>query len=121
VQNGFVSEINNSVGVGFGLDVVFYDACYYSGSCSATYFDFPVVMQWNFFVAKRFSVFGEPGLVFYHGDFGSCPLASCPAAPSVNGFEPAFYLGGRYHLSEHTSLTMRLGFPSLTFGLSFFL
>ena len=44
-----------------------YDGCWYHGNCSAEYFDFPVVMQWNFFVAKRWSVFGEPGLYIYHG------------------------------------------------------
>jgi len=122
VQNGFVSEINNSVGIGFGLDAVFYSGCYYNGSCSATYFDFPVVMQWNFFVAKRWSVFGEPGIFFYHDTYSACPLANgCPAEPAVNGFGPALYLGGRYHLSEGTALTLRIGFPSLTFGFSFFL
>jgi hypothetical protein len=122
MRNGFVSEINDSVAIGFGLDVLFYNSCYYSGSCSATYFDFPVVMQWNFFVAKRFSVFGEPGLVFYHDTYGACPLGNaCPGGPSLNGVVPAIYLGGRYHLSESTALTLRLGFPSLSFGVSFFL
>src|SRR5262245_1455677 len=29
VRNGFVSTINNSVGVGFGLDWLHYNGCYY--------------------------------------------------------------------------------------------
>jgi hypothetical protein len=119
VQNGFVPTINNSVGIGFGLDVMFYENCYYRGPCSATYLDFPVVMQWNFFVAKRWSVFGEPGLFIYHGFLPDCPNGV--ACPQVTGIEPALFLGGRYHLSDSTSLTMRIGFPSFSFGFSFFL
>jgi hypothetical protein len=120
VQNGFVQEINNSVGITFGLDFMFYDNCYYNGACSATYMQFPVALQWNFYVAKRWSVFGEPGLFIYHGFLANCPngFNGCPQA---TGVEPAIFLGGRYHLSDTMALTMRLGFPSFSFGLSFFL
>src|SRR4051794_36738053 len=61
VENGFVPSINNSVAIGFGADLMHYDACYFSFvSCSANYLLFPVVMQWNFYVASKWSVFGEP-------------------------------------------------------------
>ena len=42
VQNGFVKTINNSVGIGFGLDWVHYNGCYYwngrgyAGGCATT-------------------------------------------------------------------------------------
>ena len=123
VDNGFVSSINNSVAITFGLDVLFYNYCYNGwggGGCSATFFEFPVAMQWNFFVAQRWSVFGEPGLAIYHGDWG-CGNANCPWSTSVTSVEPALYLGGRYHFSDSVSLTMRLGWPALSFGVSFFL
>ncbi|HXN30411.1 MAG TPA: hypothetical protein VN894_01060 [Polyangiaceae bacterium] len=122
VHNGFVPTINNSVAISFGVDWMHYDWCWYNGSCAANYFDFPVVMQWNFFVARRWSVFGEPGLVLYFGSYGDCGLAAnlCPGHPSGTGLEPALFIGGRYHLSDKTSLTMRLGFPSFSFGFSFF-
>jgi hypothetical protein len=121
VQNGFVPTINNSVAISFGLDWLHFNGCWYNGNCEANYFDFPVVMQWNFFVAQRWSVFGEPGLLVYAGSYTSCTLqANCPHAPGGSGLEPAFFIGGRYHLSDKMSLTLRIGFPSFSFGVSFF-
>jgi hypothetical protein len=122
VDNGFISSINNSVAIGFGADLVHYDWCWYGNNgCSANYLDFPVVMQWNFFVAQRWSVFGEPGLFIFDGFFNDCPNGnSCPGRPWGFGVEPALFLGGRYHLSSSTALTMRIGFPSFSFGFSFF-
>lgn len=121
VDNGFVTTINNSVAISFGLDAMFFDACWYHQACSATYMEFPVVMQWNFFVAQRWSVFGEPGILIYHGFFNDCPAGSaCPGAPIDTGVYPVLYLGGRYHLTPGTALTLRIGFPSFSFGFSFF-
>jgi hypothetical protein len=121
VDNGFVSTINNSVAISFGLDLVHYDGCWYRGDCQANYIHLPVAMQWNFYVASRWSVFGEPGLVIYHGFFNDCPPdVGCPGRPRVTSIEPALYLGGRYHFNDKMSLTMRLGFPSISVGISFF-
>jgi hypothetical protein len=121
VDNGFVPSINNSVAIGFGLDLLHYDSCWYNAACSANYIHIPVVMQWNFFVAQRWSVFGEPGLVIFHGFFEDCPpQVNCPGRPRVTSLEPALYLGGRYHFNDKMSLTMRVGFPSISVGLSFF-
>src|SRR5579859_4018996 len=69
VKNGFVSTINNNVGVGFGLDWLHYNGCYryyfvgpnYPYCTNLDSFWIPVVMQWNFFLATHWSVFGEPG------------------------------------------------------------
>jgi len=134
VKNGFIPSINNSVAIGFGVDWLHYsgDNCYdyggphYHGPCydvgDANYVFFPVVMQWNFFVAKQWSVFGEPGLVIYHGFFDYC--AGAPAGfncgnPTSTGVDFAFYLGGRYHVSEHVALVLRIGYPTFSFGVSF--
>src|SRR5437763_7720864 len=58
VKNGFVSTINNNVGVGFGIDWLHYNGCYrYYFAAGNPYcsnldsFWVPVVMQWNFFLA----------------------------------------------------------------------
>ena len=122
VRNGFIPSINNSVAIGFGLDVLWLQSCYrgYPGGCSATSLELPVVLQWNFFVAERWSVFGEPGLFLYHDFLPNCP-AGVPACPNATGVYPAIYAGGRYHLSDSVSLTMRLGWPAFSFGVSFFL
>jgi hypothetical protein len=133
VENGFVPSINNSVAIGFGLDWLHYAGagCYYGGphdqgACydvgDANYLFFPVVMQWNFFVARQWSVFGEPGFVIYHGFFDYCagapPGFNC-GSPSSTGIDFAFYAGARYHFNEHVALVMRIGYPTFSFGVSF--
>jgi len=124
VDNGFVSTINNSVGIGFGADWVHYGggrevcvtdsgpsrvtACNRTDSVSALWF--PVVMQWNFFLSRQWSVFGEPGLALRY-----------QSVPGVNhlGVDPQFYAGGRWHFSDQMTLTMRLGYPTFSVGVSF--
>jgi hypothetical protein len=134
-HDGFVGTINNSVAIGLGLDWVHYDApqCFYyynrGANCyagvSADFLQLPVVMQWNFYVAKKWSVFAEPGLYIWHGMYGNggCydaagVLVSC--SYSETGIGPALWIGGRYHFNDTVALTMRLGYPDiLTLGVSF--
>lgn len=111
VKNGFVPSINNTVGIGFGVDFTYYDSCG-DLACNGHVADlvsFPVVMQWNFYVAQRWSVFGEPGISLNY------------ASEERNYFFPApiFEVGGRYHFSEHVALTARIGFPYFSIGVSF--
>ena len=121
VDNGFIGTINNTVGIGVGLDVVDYA---HSESCSwrnnhkdyvcdndkSTYVWVPVVMQWNFFLSENWSVFGEPG------------LALRMSGPGDDRLDPLIlYLGGRWHFSEAVTLTMRVGYPSFSVGASFLL
>ena len=64
----------------------------------------PVVMQWNFWLHRQWSVFGEPGLALSHrsgGDFGVSPV---------------FGAGGRFHFNDNLALTLRLGYPSFSVG-----
>ena len=134
VENGFVPSINNSVAIGFGVDWLHYSGgCYdyygphgYFGPCynggDANFLFFPVVMQWNFYVARHWSVFAEPGLGIYHGFFDYC--AGAPAGyvcgnPNSTGVDFAFYVGGRYHVSDHVALVLRIGYPTFSFGVSF--
>jgi len=117
VSNGFVSTINNSVAISFGVDWAHSD--WWCGNnqfnCASDSFVIPVTLQWNFYVAQRWSVFGEPGLAFYHA-FCDGPGGAC------GGFlSPALYIGARYYFTDAVALNMRLGFPSgLSIGLSFF-
>jgi len=134
VKNGFVPSINNSVGVGFGLDWLHYNACYYYSTflynaCdNLNSFWFPVVMQWNFFLATHWSVFGEPGLSIVYQNFGNyyCQASNgvgvvCPAGPNRVVVEPVIFFGGRYHFSESAALVLRIGWPYASFGVSFML
>jgi hypothetical protein len=100
ITDGFVKTINDSVGIGFGIDVTT------SGNVVV-----PVVMQWNFWLSTHWSVFGEPGLVI-----GGGPRVNPPVP-----IWPAIFFGGRYHFNERIALTMRVGFPTFSVGVSFFL
>lgn len=100
VDNGFVKSINNSVGVGFGGDVFFGRGTVYV----------PVVMQWTFWLSTHWSVFGEPGAGF-----------SFNQAKGRDLVHPNVSVGGRYHFNDKVSLTIRIGYPSVSVGASFFL
>lgn len=99
VDNGFVKTINNSVGIGFGGDIFFRRGTFYV----------PVVMQWNFWLSPHWSVFGEPGFGIAANGFRD------------RFFHPTIYAGGRYHFNDRIALTMRIGYPSVSVGVSFFL
>lgn len=133
VDNGFVKTINNSVAISFGMDWLRYSGCYYSVArnrvtydygCGASYFLFPVTMQWNFWLTTHWSVFGEPGFYIYHGVYDNyCDPALGPACsyPTATGIDFAFFAGARYHFTEKVALTMRIGWPYLSVGVSFLL
>jgi hypothetical protein len=123
VDNGFISSINNSVGIGFGVDWLHYeeDGCYTVRGdryCPDDDWEFdviwfPVVMQWNFWLSQNWSVFGEPGLVLQlHDDdyFGD-----------DMDIDPALFIGGRFLMTRDIALTMRLGSPTFSIGVSFLL
>jgi hypothetical protein len=134
VENGFVPSINNSVAISLGLDWIRYSDCYYyhrvanartAYGCGASYFVFPVAMQWNFWLTPRWSVFGEPGLYIYHGvwddyclDRAGNVIPGC-GYPTRTGVDIAFYAGGRFHFNDKVALTMRLGYPTASIGVSF--
>jgi hypothetical protein len=124
VRNGFVPQINNSVAINFGLDLVHYDACYFDNvGCGANYLLFPVALQWNFFFTHKWSAFGEGGLFLYKGwvsdDLCHGLGAVGCSEPSDFGALPMFAVGGRYHLTDDVSLVLRVGYPTITFGVSF--
>ncbi|HEY5955985.1 MAG TPA: hypothetical protein VIV60_05505 [Polyangiaceae bacterium] len=134
LHNGFVSTINNSVGISFGVDWIHYEDSEFvahwacgrwvtapggTRTCvdvagerggSSNYLYFPVAMQWNFWLHERFSVFGEPGLALYYEkqryDDGHVGIA------------PVFQIGGRWHFTRLATLTLRLGYPSMSLGVS---
>jgi hypothetical protein len=130
LDQGFIPKLNDSVGIGFGLDYLRYDGWQGPrGVCAqfapgpggvpicvrttaldhVNYFYVPVVMQWSFWLHRQWSVFGEPGAGLHFED-------------GQLEFDPfIFYAGGRFHLSERITLTLRIGYPTLTFGASFLL
>lgn len=134
VDNGFVSSINNSVGIGVGFDWMRYggycgygyygtDArgrpVYYGDCGKLNRFSIPVVMQWNFYLTKSWSVFGEPGLEYsFYSNLcpDNYPGSLCR---SPNNLDPVLHAGGRWHFSQYATLTMRVGWPYISVGISF--
>ncbi len=102
LQNGFVSSINNSIGLGFGGDLLFYGSHCHDGCGTHTDLMLPLVMQWNFWLHPDWSVFGEPGVAFHlrggHSDHFEFD-------------EVTLFVGGRYHFNDSLALTLRLGAP----------
>lgn len=136
MENGFVPKINNVPAITFGVDWMRYDSgCYYvdRGFCTGIVtntFYFPVGLQWNFFVAQRWSVFGEIGVAPYFRGYGDyCAVQFPPNSPEYGrchdgnpvrfSATPWGSIGGRFHFNEHVALTMRIGIPGFTLGVSF--
>ena len=126
---GLISRVNDSVAVGLGADFLRYTGGPYGGACeryvpapagtsvcvettagSSDALIFPVVFQWNFWFTRELSVFGEPGLAFVVD--GAQDLDFAPLV---------MWAGGRYQFSDKVALTGRIGFPSVSLGVSFLL
>jgi hypothetical protein len=132
---GFIPTVNDSVSLGLGLDwVSYFGSQAQTGDCTEwrgsgqdaicvrtssgggtgnTYFYSPVVMQWNFYLTDQWSVFGEPGLALYLNTGGIDGGARF-------GLTPVFNAGGKWHFSKAAALTMRLGYPYTTVGVSLY-
>jgi hypothetical protein len=107
----FIPKLNNSVGIGVGADFFFgrNDCHTVNGNrrCYGTAIAVPVAMQWNFWFTKQWSAFGEPGILL-----GIRPF---------NNIDPHIAVGGRFQLNDGITLTLRLGVPYASFGVSFLL
>jgi hypothetical protein len=103
VDNGFIPSINNTVAISFGADWA--DKGVW----------LPVAMQWNFWLSRNWSVFGEPGLAFRVGE------GFDGKGPNHRFGWLAFWAGGRFHFTDTITLTIRLGRPTASVGVSFLL
>ena len=102
LDNGLVSSINDSVGLGFGFDWIAFPQ-----SKKKTSIWVPIVMQWNFWLSDHWSVFAEPGFGFYLGN--------------ATGIRADGAGGVRLNFNQTIALTLRAGYPVSSIGLSFLL
>lgn len=121
VENGFVKSINNSVGIGFGVDWLNYRACHRGDCGRLNHFIIPVVMQWNFWLTRDWSVFGEPGLALnlYSSKCDGDDDDRFDDCHHHRDIDPVLFVGGRWHFAQYTTLTMRVGWPYFSVGVSF--
>jgi hypothetical protein len=114
-DRAFISSINNSVGIGFGADWILYgEHCKKKtgpADCeNESQIIFPVVLQWNFWISRNWSVFAEPGVAYEL------------RTKHEDKFRPfVAYGGARFHFSDTVALTLRAGWPSFSVGVSFLL
>ena len=101
----FVPSINNTVGISFGLDFTNCEFCRRDDFRIWT----PVTLQWNFFFSDKWSAFADLGLILRTEGFYRDIYA-----------DPAVMIGGRYHFNDDVALTLRIGVPFITLGVSFF-
>jgi hypothetical protein len=135
LANGPIPRINNNMAIGFGLDwahagidsgcnAYYFNNTYYGNGFSADVFTLPVVVQWNFFLLPKISVFGEGGLVFEHRRWDGGNLCNgnfCGAAGSENTVDPSLSVGGRLLVTDSVGFLLRLGYPFLSAGVSILL
>ena len=107
LKNGFLPTLNDNVAIGVGAELVF-------DTDGAVHLVTPVVLQWNFWLTKHWSVFGEPGVAI------SFPM-STPRGPEPIYVAPDLAVGARYDFNDHVTLVMRLGWPISSVGVSFLL
>jgi hypothetical protein len=132
LDNGPIPKINNNMAIGFGLDWAhsninggcrnFNGTTYYNSGFSADVWSVPVVVQWNFFLLPKVSVFGEGGLVLQHyrSDFYGCGNGLCTGGTD-NEVHGSFSLGGRFLVSDSVGFWVRLGYPYFSAGVSILL
>lgn len=140
LDNGPISTINNNMAIGFGLDVTFGENnCRWwwnryepdwriaGADCSVTEVWLPVVVQWNFFLTKMISVFGEPGFAIAHRRWDwdwwctnqGGPI--CEYDDTDTDLEMVFWGGARFMFSDGIGATVRLGVPYVSAGIHFLL
>jgi hypothetical protein len=121
VVASLLANTPDNLAISFGGDVVHYDNCYFSDRCGADYVMFPVAAQWNIFVARRVSLLVEGGVFVYKGFFDGCGPGDGPGcvSPSDFGILPTVAIGARIHIGRNASFTARLGYPTVTLGVSF--
>ena len=151
IDPGPLLHVNNNLAVSFGVDWAHFGDCRYdSPGCYGNDFWIPVVMQWNFYLTRWWSVFPELGFAVRHvtwgwryyldepgprpgpgrgrggpprpgPDFADCDARGfdyCRYTDSVIGVSPVSWLGTRFTVSDALSIVLRVGYPSLTAGLS---
>jgi len=141
LRNGPIPNINNDMGIGFGLDWLSRgSSCnyYYWGpnyrygynNCSAYAFYLPIVLQWNFYLTDIITVYGEPGLGIrishaswsYPGPYLGCPNGMvCEGSDTSTSPIPIIAGGAKFMFGRTIGLNVRLGYPYFTVGASFLL
>ncbi|HEY8427712.1 MAG TPA: hypothetical protein VIL20_05030 [Sandaracinaceae bacterium] len=122
LNNGFVPSINNAVYINFGADFYWtrwYRNCRGPNDCYWEYgfgLGFPVALHWEFYFNENWSAFVELGFqLFFHPRFWN--------GEPYDVYEAGYWflgaVGGSFHVTEWFLLTLRVGTPYVSFGMTF--
>ena len=119
LQNGFVSSINNAVYLNFGVDFYWVERDFDGRNWHyGAGFGLPVALHWEFYFTENWSAFAELGVnVFFHPSV----FHSGRGWDVHPGAWVLFQVGGRFHINEWFALTLRVGNPYVSFGITFLL
>lgn len=114
MANGPITSINDSLALSVGADLVYWNGSYNQNTFWGTSeLLIPVMLQWNFYLTRVFSIFPEAGVALGIGGCSDCGFYAAPG----------FALGARIHLdgrAGYPALVARIGFPAgLTLGVAF--
>lgn len=121
MHNGFIDSIDNAVYVNFGADFYYVDDVYWADGNHHYGFAFgiPVTLHWEFYFSDMWSAFGELGFQVYF------PPSLWDGNPRGGGYyvdAGAWIIGavgGTLHFNEAIGLTLRIGNPYISLGLTF--
>ena len=107
MHNGPISNLNNNIGINFGLNTFFYSGNRYDRT--PIVWTVPVAFQWNFYFTDIISVLGEVGLT-----------SNLVTGRDYTGFyvDPLFQGGGRFQFGK-VGVIVRIGYPMMTVGANF--
>jgi len=111
-KQGFISTINDNVAIDFGVDILNWPSPDYGVTGAVV----PVMLQWNIFLTRDWSVFGEAGVAFQNW------FADGQRDDQTFFVWPGMSVGARYYINpgNFPALVIRVGYPSgLTIGVSF--
>lgn len=113
ISQGFVPSLNNNVMLSLGVDFLNWPSSDYA----VTGMVIPIMLQWNFFLTRRWSLFGEGGVAVQ--DWFS---------RRANGDDQTLFIwpglaaGARFYFNDgqYPALLLRVGYPSgLSVGIGF--
>lgn len=106
MHNGPITNLNNNIGINFGLNTFFYSSRY---DYNPIVWSMPVAFQWNFYFTDIISVLGEVGF--------STNLVTTRDYTDFYA-DPIFQGGGRFQFGK-VGIIVRVGYPMLTVGANF--
>jgi hypothetical protein len=123
IARGYLGRAPQNIALGVGGDFLHFDNCYYGANCDnayvANYIFVPATVQWNVAVARPLTLFLEGGAFFYKGWVDHCAPNTAECNTPDPGVLPTVAVGGRVHVTDDIALTLRLGYPTSTIGVSF--